>query len=60
MDPESETGAKPLELQEQVELVLKQAFACKPLDPEAEQNWSEALEAPLPSLARTGQALTPP
>ena len=47
----------PFELQEQVELALKQVFACKPLDPDAETNWSEVLQTPDSPLARPSASL---
>ena len=47
----------PFELQEQVESALKRVFACKPLDPDAEPNWSELLETPDPPLARPSASL---
>ena len=42
----------PFELQEQVESALKQVFACKSIDPDAETNWAESLKTPDPPLAR--------
>ena len=47
----------PFELQEQVESALKQVFACKSLEPDAERSWAEESPPPDALLARPSASL---